>query len=60
MEIKTRTNLSVPMKMIHYELQNVSENESYQSNFQIIQLDFHDTGAMLYQLSYEAIHWEQG
>ena len=22
--------------------------------------DLHDTGAMLYQLSYEATHWEQG
>ena len=22
--------------------------------------DLHDTGAMLYQLSYEAIHWERG
>ena len=23
-------------------------------------LDLHDTGAMLYQLSYEATHWERG
>ena len=49
------------MKVKYDHRSNFSNLSNWKEDFNGIRThDLRDTGAMLYQLSYEATHWEQG
>ena len=49
-----------PCLLCRFVTQRFDESEKNQRFNGIRTHDLRDTGAMLYQLSYEATHWEQG